>query len=308
MNTWPIFAQWLNSYILHLWQVPLICVVHDLYPETFSVTCQISPSNPLIWLTRMVDNQVYKRSIVVTALNSTQKECLVTQRGVPFSKISVFYDWLDASRFPTNQPKDGAFRKQLGLSSDLFLAMYVGSLTRMAGLELYVEAAEQLRHRQDIRLLLVGDGAMREHIQSMIRQKRLDNIQVIFPLNPKEVPTVQAASNVLLLSLLPGCAEHTTPSKMIFYMFSQRPVVASVKAGGPPARIIEDAKCGYVISQGDAKSLAERLMSMADDRASLQELGDNARQFAEANFMKDQVLPRVCDLIEQVGSRHYTPQ
>ena len=42
----------------------------------------------------------------------------------------------------------------------------VGSMTRMAGLELYVQAAERLRHRQDMLILLVGDGAMRGAVEA----------------------------------------------------------------------------------------------------------------------------------------------
>lgn len=303
MNTWPIFAQWLNTYVMYRRRVPVVCVVHDLYPETFSNTGWISQNNPMIRLTRVIDNQVYKRSLTVTALNPTQGEYLIACRGIPSNKVRVLHDWLEASHFPKNQPKEGAFRRKHGFSSDLFLAMYVGSMTRMAGLELYVKAAERLRHRKDIRILLVGDGAMREEIETTIRQKSLDNIQMIYPLKPEDVPEVQAAADVLMLSLSPGAAEHTTPSKMIFYMFSQRPVVASVKAGGPPARIVQDAKCGYVIRQGDPKELADRLGKMAADPASLPQLGENSRRYAEEHFLKDSVLPRVCDMIEQVGHR-----
>jgi glycosyltransferase involved in cell wall biosynthesis len=110
-----------------------------------------------------------------------------------------------------------------------------------------------------------------------------------------------------MLSLLPGGAEHATPSKMIFYMFSQRPVLASVQADSSPARIIREAQCGYVLRQGDPKDLAERLERMADERATLQQLGDNARRYAEAHFLKENVLPQMCDLIEQVGQRRHTP-
>jgi glycosyltransferase involved in cell wall biosynthesis len=302
MSTWPIFAQWINTYFLFRRRIPVICVVHDLYPETIINTRKVFKHSKIMQLASIIDSRVYKQSTIVTALNPVQAEYLVANRGVPYGKLHIFSDWLDASCFPKDQQMAGSFRHKYGLSSDLFLAMYVGSMTRMAGLDLYVKAAERLRHRKDIRIILVGDGAVREEIEAMIRHKGLDNIRMIYPLEPGDVPEVQAAGDVLLLSLLPGAAEHTTPSKLIYYLFSQRPVLASVKDDGPPARIIHDGKCGYVIRQGDPKDLAEKLEKLANDRAILQKLGDNARHYAEEHFLKDNILPSICDMIEKVGT------
>lgn len=304
MNTWPIFAQWLNTFVLHRRRVPVLCAIKDLYPETFTDTGQLSAEHPLIRLTRVIDNRVYERSALVAPLNSAMQEYLATTRGIRSDKIIVVPDWLDASYFPRKQPKNCSFRRDHGFTSDQFLAMFVGSLTRMAGLELYVEAAERLRYRADIQILLVGDGAMREQMQVMIGRRNLQNIRLIYPLTVDDVPKVQAASDVLMLSLLPGAAKHATPSKMIFYMFSERPVVANVAPDGPPARIINDAGCGYVVPQNDSQALADRLTHMADHRESLVKLGENARLYAESNFLKENGLPRVCDILENVVHEH----
>ncbi len=301
MNTWPLFAQWMNAYTLSRRRVPVICAIKDLYPESFLGAGLISSENAMFRLATHIDNQVYKHSALVASLNSAMAEYLVAKRGIPANKIKVLHDWVDASLFPADPPRNNAFRQRYDLSDDLFVAMYVGSMTRMAGLELYVQAAEKLRHRQDIRILLVGDGAMREEIEAMIQRKDLHNIRMIYPLIPEDVPQVQAASDVLMLSLLPGAAEHATPSKLIFYLFSQRPVLACVKDDGPPAHIIRDAECGAVLPQSDPEALAAQLEQFANQRAALSVLGKHARYYAEEHFMKDNVLPRVCNLIEETG-------
>lgn len=301
MNTWPIFAQWLNTTALYRRRVPVICVVHDLYPETFAETANLSLDNWPMRVMAAIDKQVYRKSAVLTALNPVQQAYLIASRELPSDKVKVFHDWIDASNFPPDAPRDNAFRSQHGLSPDVFVAMYVGSMTRMAGLELYIEAAEQLRHRQDIQIRLVGDGAMRKEVEQQIEQRGLDNIRLIYPLQPQDVPDVQAAADVLMMSLLIGSAEHTTPSKLLFYMFSERPVLASVKHDSPAAHIIEDADCGEVVQQGNAQDLARHLERMANHRSSLPQLGKNARRYAEAQFLKASALPRICDFIEQIG-------
>lgn len=301
MNTWPLLAQWMNASLMSWRRAPVICAVKDLYPESFVGGREVSGTNPVIRIGRMIDNQVYKHSALVVPLNSLMKDYMAANRAVSPEKIRAVYDWVDASSFLSKQSKSNSFRKQHGFPPNLFIAMYVGSMTRMAGLELYVQAAELLRHRRDIRILLVGDGAMREKIELMIQQKNLENIQVIFPLTPKDVPEVQSASDVLMLSLLPGGADHALPSKLIYYMLSQRPVLASVKSDGPPARIIQEAACGYTTRQGSPNELAAQIEKMAKNRQSLDQLGENARRYAEDHFLKDNVLPQFCNLIEKFG-------
>jgi glycosyltransferase involved in cell wall biosynthesis len=144
---------------------------------------------------------------------------------------------------------------------------------------------------------------MRVEIESLIQQKGLKNIKILYPLKPEDVPDVQAAADVLLLSLLAGGADHALPSKLIYYLLSQRPVIASVKNDGPPCRIIREAKCGYVVQQGCSQDLADHIEKMANNRSSLQELGENSRCFAEKHFLKENVLPRFCDLLEEIGSQ-----
>lgn len=299
----PIFAKWLGAFLANRRDVPIVCSVKDLYPETFVYSVGASSGNPIFRLLRFLDKWTYDRSSLITALNRTQADYMIADRGLPPEKVAVFQDWVDASQFPENDVRDGPFRKKHGYSTDQFLAMYVGSLTRMAGLDLYIEAAEQLRHRKDIRLVLVGDGAMRGDMESAIAARDLDNIDVIYPLTPDQVPDVQAAADVLLLSLLPGAAAHTTPSKLVFYMFSGRPVLASIEAEGPPASIIRGAEIGHVVDQGDARRFAAQLIEMADEKASLITMGSNARRYALANFSRDNVLPAICDAIEEVA-RH----
>ena len=306
MNTWPIFAQGLNAALLAKRGIPTICVVHDLYPETLFEERRGFLADLASRALRVLDRRVYPHCALVTALNETQAEYLARDRGIPREKIRIFHDWVDASRFPIRPNREGAFRRSYGFSAvgpPPFLAMYVGSMTRMAGLELYLEAARHLRHRDDIQILLVGDGAMREEIERQIEGESLANVRLIPTLSPDRVPATQAAADVLLLSLRPGAALHTTPSKLIFYMLSQRAVLASVASESPAARILRDAACGYVIRQGDGKELAQRLETLAAERGTLDAMGIRARRYAEEHFLKENVLPRVCDMIESVGGQ-----
>jgi colanic acid biosynthesis glycosyl transferase WcaI len=304
MNTWPLFAQWMNLLVLHKRRVPVVCAVKDLYPETLASDGKVSKNNLVMRLARAIGTQVYSKSACVVPINESMRDRILKDRGIEPEKVTVLCDWIDPSNFPKMQPKNGKFRKEHGFPPDSFLAMYVGSMTRMAGLDIYVEAAERLKNCRDIHILLVGDGAMRARIENKIQRRGLKNIRILYPLHPEDVPQTQAAADVLVLSLLPGAAEHATPSKLISYMFSQRPIIASVNANSPAAYIIQKAECGSVVSQGDADEFAAVLQRMADNRPALQKAGENARRYADEYFSKDKVLSQMCNLLERTASKH----
>ena len=308
MNTWPLFAQGMNAAVLAARRVPTVCVVHDLYPETLSQEGRSGVPAPIAHTMKAIDRSVLRQAAIVTALNETQADFLADDRGVSRERLRVFHDWVDAARFPSGADRDGTFRRNHGLlgtnpgDPSPFVAMYVGSMTRMAGLEIYLEAAHHLRHRPDIQILLVGDGAMREDIERQIDAQSLQNLRLIPTLTPDRVPETQAAADVLMMSLRPGAALHTTPSKLVFYLFSERPVLASVADDSPAARLVRDADCGVVVRQGDGKELAQRIEEMADARNGLQAMGARARVYAESQFERASVLPKICDMIEDLGA------
>lgn len=112
MNTWPLFAQWLNTAVLYRRKIPAICVVHDIYPETFAEMGKLSKDGLMTRLLTAMDKQVYKQSAMVTALNPVQRMYLIESRNIPSEKVKVFHDWIDADHFLPDQPQDNSFRSQ----------------------------------------------------------------------------------------------------------------------------------------------------------------------------------------------------
>ena len=97
--------------------------------------------------------------------------------------------------------------------------------------------------------------------------------------------------------------QSVAPSKLIAYMLSERPpVVASISAKSSVARILIEADAGFVLPSDDPQAVADLLISLAENRSSLQRLGQNARRYAKDNFSKQVLLPRLADLLESTGS------
>jgi colanic acid biosynthesis glycosyl transferase WcaI len=280
--------------------IPIICSVQDIFPEVLSGKDMIKPNGRLFRIIRNYNSRHLHRCDMVISLSKSMVDLLIKDRGLSPKKVHFIPNWMDASKFPPGLPRDGVFRKKLGINSEVLLAVFAGSLTMAAGPDLYVQAAGKLSGRTDIRILLVGDGSMREKLQKDIASRGLDNIQVVYPLKSEELPEVQAAADVLLLSLKGRMLQSLVPSKQIAYMFSGRPVMASLSKENTAAKILLEAEAGFVLSPDDPQAVADLMARLAQDRSSLHRLGDNARRFAEENFSKLIVLPRLVSLLESV--------
>ena len=228
LNTWPLGAQWITTLVLSQWRVPFVCAVKDLYPESAWQHVRLIRHRGVAALLQMVDRAVYRRSTVVAPINEVMRQAIVATRRIDPAKVRVMPDWTSTEGDSPGPGAALAVRRELGLPADCFVAMFAGSMSHTAGLDAYPDVAERLRARRDIRIVLVGDGNMRERLLEEAHRRSLTNLRIVHPLRPQDVPRVQSAADVLLLSLLPASALHTPPSKLLAYMRSERSLFISL--------------------------------------------------------------------------------
>jgi len=300
MTTWPLFAQNLNSFVLSLWRIPIVSGVLDVYPESLIDKGMVRPDGVPARVMRTLDRIHLHRCTKVFTLAPGMVDLLHRTRDLPQEKLEFVNNYVDAAPFQV--PLDTtAFRKQRGIPENAFVAMFAGALTLSAGLMLYVEAAERLRNQPCIRIVLVGDGPSRAELEREIETRRLTNIQVVSPLRPSEVPEVQAAADVLLLSLTGNMTNSAAPSKQVSYMMSGKPVAASVPPESYPAQVLTESESGFVLPPEDCVSVATLLEDLKPKRELLRRMGENARRYALANFSREAVLPRLVEIVESAA-------
>ena len=304
LYNWPVFAAGMNSWALKNLiskDTKIVNNVRDIYPESLLGKKMIRENGFIAKTLRWLDKADLRRADVVITLSPSMKELLIEDRGLPPDKVLMLPNWLDAGKFSDNLTKYGTFRQKHGIPKETFLAIFAGTITLSAGLDLYIKAAEILQNNDKIQILLVGEGSERKRIEAKIAEKRLKNIRCIYPMLPEEVPQVQAAADVLLLSLTGEMSHSAAPSKQIAYMFSGRPILASITGTGTPASIIADSKSGFVLPPGNPQAVADKLIELSENPEGLEGIGENARNYARNNFAKDVVMPKLINLFESLA-------
>ncbi len=169
-----------------------------------------------------------------------------------------------------------AAREALGLPANAVVVGTVGRLEPTKGPDVLLEAARHvLPPRPHVRLLFIGDGTLRETLESRVRTLGLAG-RIRFAGFRSDGPRLVAGLDVVVL---PSRSEGV-PLALLEAMAAGRPVVATAVGGNPFA--LGDA--GLLVPPDAPKPLAAAIARVLDDPALAAALGARARARAEARF------------------------
>lgn len=274
-----ILLKWIRN-------APIILNVQDLYPQTAIDLGYFK--NPLLRkMSRMLESLAYKSASRIIVHSDGNKNYVVN-RGTSEVKISAIPNWIDTEKIqPEGRNNSFSNKHELG---DKFVVSFAGVLGLAQGLDVVLKAAEHLKTEPDILFLLVGDGAMKERIEQSVRHLALTNIKLLPMQPPDEYPNILSASDVCLVTLDGRLKTPVVPGKLQAIMAAGRPVLASVAVEGDVPKIINQAGCGVIAEGGNSTELANAILSMMNDKSTLQTMGENGRSYAEHHFAKSEVL------------------
>lgn len=225
---------------------------------------------------------------------STISEAMLTRlhaKGVPQARTALLPNWVDlqAIRPPTAAERArNDVRTELGLGPADRLLLYAGNMGEKQGLDVVIEAARRLRHRSDLRFLMVGTGAAAERLRTSAADLRN---MIWWPLQPvQRLNTLLGAADIHLLPQRGDVADLVMPSKLGGMLASGRLVIGTARAGTELGRVLDAV--GVRVEPGDAAALAAALELHASDIDALAHRGMAGRAHAEQTLGVTPVLSR----------------
>lgn len=284
-----IFARWLRG-------KPFVFEVRDLWPELPRAMGVIK--NPLVLgAMSVLEWASYRSAHRLIGLSPGIVEG-IAQRGVPREHIALVPNGCDLGIFAgTVEP----WRPEQVRAGDL-LAVFAGTHGMANGLDAVLDAATELkqRGRNDIKLLLIGQGKLKPGLQARAQHAGLDNVVFHEPVNKARLAGLMAATDVGLQILVnvPAFYYGTSPNKFFDYIAASLPVLNNYP--GWLAQIITDNACGFTVPPDNAAAFADALEQAADNRAALKEMGQRSRTLAEENFDRQVLADKWMDWVEGV--------
>ena len=118
--------------------------------------------------------------------------------------------------------------------------------------------------------------------------KNLKNPKIYFrEVVPDMVPDVQAKADVFLLPLRKWISKTATPSKLTAYLFSAKPIIASVEKDSDVANILIKNHCGFIVEPENIELLSNKMKDVYKMQIrQLREMGENGKEYAKNNLSR----------------------
>jgi len=265
------FCGWAGVFVSKLRRRPFVLEIRDLWPESIQAVGAIQ--NPfLLRCLEWLELRMYAAADWVVTVGEGYQQKLL-ERGVPGERMSIIPNGVDRGSF-SERVGPGSVRDEFGLG-DRFVCAYVGTLGMGSGLHVVLRAARRLKQagRDDIRLLLVGDGSIREELEASARAEGLDCLVFSGRLAKRRMPEVLAAVDACLVHLRKTDLFKTVlPSKIFEACAMRRPIVLGVE--GCAAELVEGAGAGICIEPENEQELLDAVTRLADDPELRKRLGD----------------------------------
>lgn len=238
-------------------------------------------------LSRRVDNPESRWQVAlkyrlydhVVTISEGIRQVLLSE-GLAPGRVSCVRSAVDAA--PYLLPVDRAeFRREFGLPSDALVIGMVAQLIRRKGHRYLLDAAVTLRARYPaLRLVLFGQGPLREELEAEVRQRNLADM-VVFAGFRKDLPRWLGGLDILAH---PADMEGLGVS-LLQASAAAVPIVTS-RAGGLP-EAVADGVSGLLTPAGDVPALTAALDQLLSDSSLRQRLGQAGRSRILNEFSVD---------------------
>jgi len=270
------FARWLR-------RKPFVFEVRDLWPELPRAMGVIR--NPLVlWAMSVLEWVSYRSAVRLVGLAPGIVDGIV-RRGVDRARIALIPNGCDFDVFPGRE----APWRPAGVAPGDLLAVFAGAHGIANGLDAVVDAATELqrRGRDDIKIVLIGDGKLKPRLQQRAAERGLSDLIFHEPVSKRQLASLLVATDVGLqiLDNVPAFYDGTSPNKFFDYLAAGLPIL--INYPGWLADLVQECQCGYAVPPESPQAFADALEHAAKHRADLPPMGMRASHLAHGRFDRE---------------------
>jgi glycosyltransferase involved in cell wall biosynthesis len=276
----PLSVATAGRWVARRHRVPLALEIRDLWPESAAAVGLLKEDTAPY---RVIEH--FAKSYTSTAdLALVPTPGLVDlDRGHVATKVTLVTGAIeDRPPSPTTRAR---IRAELGVPDDACLFAYVGAHGIINGLDVLLDAIEQVRADGDgganIRVVLAGAGSARAALLARLAERPIAGLDLLGPIPKEDARDLLSAADVGLHMLRPDPVfESALPTKVLEYLGCHLPFITTVP--GLPATVAE-ATGGNLARDADA--LADAMRRWADRPASeWRSTGDAAFAWGESRY------------------------
>lgn len=292
----PLFLGYSAMGLAKKLKAKLIFNVSDLWPESAEKLDLVS-NKYLLKLAYDLEKKCYNKAKLVTG----QTQGIVDDIKGRFPSKDVFWlpNGVDLEYYNPNQIKSD-FRLKNGFEASDLLFFYGGIIGHAQGLEVILEAANQLKAYPNIKFIIQGAGPEKERLLVLKEKLKLDNVFFFNAVNKNEMPSILKGVDVALvplkkLELFTGAI----PSKIFEALAMEKALLLGVD-GEAKKHFIDKADSGYFFEPENVKDLVDKIVKLEQNPEELKRKGQKGRAYVNEYFNRNNIATSFYEKLKNV--------
>jgi len=229
------------------------------------------------------------------SLTEKEKAEYLERRIGPAAKIHPVFSGVDLAPYLSGHRSRAEMRRELGLGDADFVIGTVARLVPIKNHMLLVRAAAKIcPHIPEMRFVFVGDGELRELIESEIAHLGLSNRFTITSWR-SDIPDLLSAFDIFAMT----SKNEGLGRAFIEAQATGIPVIGP-RIGGVP-EVMADGRTGYLFAPEDEDDLADKIMRLYHAKDRLPDMARECRQWVDPRFSLQVMLDKVNAIYGELG-------
>lgn len=256
----------------------LIFEIRDIWPLTIVEEGGFKAWNPFVLVLGVVERIGYKYSDAIVGTMPNLGEHVHKVLGYSKATYCIPMGVEEITAIDKDLPKDYVEKY---FPKNKFIVAHVGSIGITNALDTFLDCVQNMKDRDGIHFLLVGDGDLRNRY--IEKYKHLDNLTFAPRISKSMVQAVLARCDLLYFSVHVSKVWQYGQSlnKVIDYMMSGKPILASYTGH---ESMINEANCGVYVEAGNVFKLQEQIQFFSDmDQSERDSIGGRGKEWLTAH-------------------------
>ena len=276
-----------------------IVLVYDVYPEVVVATGLMRQTHPIVSLLHWMTSRLFASANAVVVLGRDMRNLITQRYNGGAAKLRIITNWVNVDEIKPALRSDNKILKELNLT-EKFVVGYVGNIGRTHDIETIAEAGRLLAGSADIHFLFIGEGAKKPWLERFISHHNLRNFTVLPFQDRTRQSDVHNSCDLSVISLVPGMAGLSVPSRMYNMMSAGKPILAITDQESELALVVEEENIGWVVAAATPDKIARCILLARKSQDVLSEMGNRARIAAIEKYSFEHSLRQYEDLMNEI--------
>lgn len=270
-------------------KIRFVIDVQDLWPEAFQMVMNVPVISSIIFAPfRMLADNIYKRADAICAVSDTYcRRASSVNRKV--TETTTVFLGTELATFDYYAAENPILEKK---EEEVWIA-YCGTLGSSYDLTCVIDALSILDDSR-VRFIVMGDGPKQKDFESYATQKGVEC--VFMGRLPYDRMCAELVASDIVVNPIVGSSVATIINKHADYAASGLPVINTQNCK-EYSSLVAEYKMGFNCPNGDAQSIAEKIIQLMDDPILMKQMGVAARRCAEERFDRETTYFKLINVI-----------